>query len=82
MTANCGPFTPPKPMRPSTNSDDVGELLRASLRAARLELAEAEREAEAVADHRLLAEVATYARRLDLYEQVATGLCRPPLTLS
>jgi hypothetical protein len=69
-------------MRPSTNSDDVGELLRASLAAARVELAEAEREAEAAADHRLLAEVATYSRRLDLYERVAAGLRRPPLTLN
>ena len=73
---------PPKAMRPPTNSDDVGELLRASLAAARLELADAEREAEATADHELLAEVATYARRLDLYEHVAAGLCRPPSTLN
>jgi hypothetical protein len=65
-------------MLPPINSNDVGERLRASLAAARAELAEAEREAEAAADHRLLAEVATYSRRLDLYERVAAGLRRTP----
>ena len=52
----------------------IAELLRAALDEARDDLAQAELHAESLDSCGLLAEVAVFARRLDLYECFATEL--------
>jgi hypothetical protein len=50
------------------------ELVRAALRAARSEMAEAELDAERFPSRERFAEVAVFSRRLDLYEGFAMEL--------